>query len=246
LLKLQEALSAPVLINVSCTVAQVREKELELIRQTAVIKTLNLCLVFAVPPAIALVIFATYAYSVGKLTSSMAFVVLSLFNTLRFPLVVLPKALRGASGTAPGPACSRSEYTDEAEHINACRIALSTLLQLRKGHSMPLLQCCSHLRTIVAVPAEAIAAMKRIQAFLMLPETEEQQQASEPQAVIVSYSNSSRPVCNCSTCTEPAAVYCRTCGNIVLCWFASDHSCGHCSDCRKMLSCTSATRLSSH
>lgn len=28
----------------------------------------------------------------------MAFVVLSLFNTLRFPLVVLPKALRGASG----------------------------------------------------------------------------------------------------------------------------------------------------
>jgi Na+/H+-dicarboxylate symporter len=92
-----------------CTVAQVREKELELIRQTAVIKTLNLCLVFAVPPAIALVIFATYAYSVGKLTSSMAFVVLSLFNTLRFPLVVLPKALRGASGTGPGPACSRSD-----------------------------------------------------------------------------------------------------------------------------------------
>jgi Na+/H+-dicarboxylate symporter len=77
---------------------QVRERELELIRETAVIKTLNLCLVFAVPPAIALVIFATYAYSVGKLTSSMAFVVLSLFNTLRFPLVVLPKALRGASG----------------------------------------------------------------------------------------------------------------------------------------------------
>jgi Na+/H+-dicarboxylate symporter len=77
---------------------QVRERELELIRETAVIKTLNLCLVFAVPPAIALVIFATYAYNVGKLTSSTAFVVLSLFNTLRFPLVVLPKALRGASG----------------------------------------------------------------------------------------------------------------------------------------------------
>lgn len=82
--------------------AQVREKELELIRKTAWIKTLNLCLVFAVPPAIALVIFATYAFSVGPLTSSMAFVVLSLFNTLRFPLVVLPKALRGASG-----ACKR-------------------------------------------------------------------------------------------------------------------------------------------
>lgn len=81
-----------------CAACQVRDKELELIRKTAVVKTLNLCLVFAVPPAIALVIFATYAYSVGPLTSSMAFVVLSLFNTLRFPLVVLPKALRGASG----------------------------------------------------------------------------------------------------------------------------------------------------
>lgn len=78
--------------------AQIREKELELIRKSALVKTANLCLVFAVPPAIALVIFATYAYSAGPLQPSMAFVVLSLFNTLRFPLVVLPKALRGASG----------------------------------------------------------------------------------------------------------------------------------------------------
>lgn len=77
---------------------QVRQRELHLIAKTAVIKTLNLCLVFAVPPVIALVIFATYAYTVGPLTPAMAFVVLSLFNTLRFPLVVLPKALRGSSG----------------------------------------------------------------------------------------------------------------------------------------------------
>lgn len=67
-------------------------------RATSVVKTANLCLVFAVPPVIALVIFATYAYSIGPLTPAMAFVVLSLFNTLRFPLVVLPKALRGVSG----------------------------------------------------------------------------------------------------------------------------------------------------
>lgn len=33
----------------------------------------------------------------GALTSELAFVVLSLFNTLRLPLVVLPKALRGSS-----------------------------------------------------------------------------------------------------------------------------------------------------
>jgi hypothetical protein len=77
---------------------QIRKEELQLITRSAIVKTLNLCLVFVVPPLIALVIFATYAFNKGQLTSAMAFVVLSLFNTLRFPLVVLPKALRGVSG----------------------------------------------------------------------------------------------------------------------------------------------------
>ncbi|KAF6262121.1 P-loop containing nucleoside triphosphate hydrolase protein [Scenedesmus sp. NREL 46B-D3] len=72
-------------------VKEVRERELELIRQTAVIKTLNLCLVFAVPP----------------------------------------------------PSLSSS-----------------------------------------SPPTQAVAAMRRLQAFLLLPETEEQPQASEPQAVM--------------------------------------------------------------
>ncbi|KIY99894.1 ABC transporter, multidrug resistance associated protein [Monoraphidium neglectum] len=78
-------------------VEEIRDEEIRLVRASCVIKTANLCLVFAVPPVIALVIFATYAYAVGPLTPAMAFVVLSLFNTLRFPLVVLPKALRGVS-----------------------------------------------------------------------------------------------------------------------------------------------------
>ena len=81
---------------------QIRKQELHLITRSAIIKTLNLCLVFVVPPLIALVIFATYAFSKGPLTPAMAFVVLSLFNTLRFPLVVLPKALRGMSGKNHG------------------------------------------------------------------------------------------------------------------------------------------------
>lgn len=66
--------------------------------KNGVIKTMNLCLVFAVPPVIALVIFATYVYNKGPFDSVFSFTVLSLFNTLRFPLVVLPKALRGTSG----------------------------------------------------------------------------------------------------------------------------------------------------
>lgn len=83
-------------------VEAVRAEELRLIRATGRVKTANLCLVFAVPPVVALVIYATYARAVGPLTPAMAFVVLSLFNTLRFPLVVLPKALRGVSGALGG------------------------------------------------------------------------------------------------------------------------------------------------
>ncbi|GBF99292.1 ABC transporter [Raphidocelis subcapitata] len=110
-------------------VEQIRDEELRLIRASSIVKTANLCLVFAVPPVIACVIFSTYAFSVGRLTPAMAFVVLSLFNTLRFPLVVLPKALRGVS--------------------------------------------------------EGVAAMSRIQKFLLLPESEEVPAASTDGARIV-------------------------------------------------------------
>jgi len=81
-------------------VEAVRAQELRLLRNCNAVKTANLCLVFFVPPMIALVIYATYGYTRGPITPAMAFVVLSLFNTLRFPLVVLPKALRGASEAA--------------------------------------------------------------------------------------------------------------------------------------------------
>lgn len=74
-----------------------RREEIKLLSKTAVVKTINLCVVFAVPPVIALVIFATYVFVKGPFDSVFSFTVLSLFNTLRFPLVVLPKALRGTS-----------------------------------------------------------------------------------------------------------------------------------------------------
>lgn len=63
----------------------------------AVIKTFAATMVFGTPPATALVIFAAYELNVGRLSSTLTFPILSLFNILRFPLVVLPKALRAAS-----------------------------------------------------------------------------------------------------------------------------------------------------
>lgn len=58
-------------------------------------KTVNLMLVFWLPPLMALSIFTLYTVvEGGTLTSAVAFTTLSLFNTLRFPLVVLPKSIR--------------------------------------------------------------------------------------------------------------------------------------------------------
>lgn len=76
-------------------VSKIRKKELHLMEKNAIIKSVNLMIVFATPPIMALGIFSLYVFTVRPLSASLAFTVLSLFNTLRFPLVVLPRALRG-------------------------------------------------------------------------------------------------------------------------------------------------------
>jgi hypothetical protein len=43
-------------------------------------------------------IFTGYEFDVERISSSLAFVTLTLFNVMRFPLIVLPKALRALSG----------------------------------------------------------------------------------------------------------------------------------------------------
>ncbi|GLC48313.1 hypothetical protein PLESTB_000082600 [Pleodorina starrii] len=76
----------------------VRAKELKLAFWNAAMKVINVACVFCVPPMTAFVIFVNYEFQKARLVSSVAFTTLSLFNILRFPLVVLPKALRAASG----------------------------------------------------------------------------------------------------------------------------------------------------
>lgn len=52
-------------------------------------------LVFIVPPLLAFGIFAVYVEALGQpLIASIAFTTLSLFNTLRYPLIMLPRAIR--------------------------------------------------------------------------------------------------------------------------------------------------------
>lgn len=75
-----------------------RNLEQRLLAKSAMLKGVNICLVFTVPPICAWMIFTGYEYEVERLSSSLAFVTLTLFNVLRFPLIVLPKALRALSG----------------------------------------------------------------------------------------------------------------------------------------------------
>jgi ABC-type multidrug transport system fused ATPase/permease subunit len=78
-------------------IADIRKREMKCQARSAVIKTINTAMVFGTPPVTACVIFTTYQLASGNLTATLAFTTLSLFNILRFPLVVLPKALRAAS-----------------------------------------------------------------------------------------------------------------------------------------------------
>lgn len=78
-------------------VNEIRKREEKLMFKVAVIKVINVAMVFAVPPTTAYVIFVFYEFSFKRLVAAVAFTTLSLFNILRFPLVVLPKALRAAS-----------------------------------------------------------------------------------------------------------------------------------------------------
>lgn len=86
-------------------IAGIRKSETALNAANIFFKTINICLVFTTPPLCASVIFATYEFYGDRLNSTIAFTTLTLFNIMRFPLVVLPKALRAASGAAlPAPA----------------------------------------------------------------------------------------------------------------------------------------------
>ncbi|GLI68304.1 hypothetical protein VaNZ11_012665 [Volvox africanus] len=78
-------------------ISKIRREELRLSFWNALMKVINVACVFCVPPMTAFVIFTTYEFQKARLVSSVAFTTLSLFNILRFPLVVLPKALRAVS-----------------------------------------------------------------------------------------------------------------------------------------------------
>jgi len=71
-------------------IQQLREQELRMIRRIAYLNICNSMLFFASPILVALAAFWTYALMGYTLTASVAFPALSLFNILRFPVLMLP------------------------------------------------------------------------------------------------------------------------------------------------------------
>ena len=66
--------------------------------KAALVKVLNMTLVFSIPPVSGMVVFSIATFKGNGLNPVVSFTIMSLFNTMRFPLVMLPAALRGMSG----------------------------------------------------------------------------------------------------------------------------------------------------
>ncbi|KAJ1504501.1 hypothetical protein HMI54_006942, partial [Coelomomyces lativittatus] len=76
----------------------IRKREMELMKKTLLVKAINYTFVFATPVIIAIVALSIYQLVLGNLTSTISFTSLSVFNTLRYPLLMLPQAVKSFSG----------------------------------------------------------------------------------------------------------------------------------------------------
>ncbi|KAJ3088485.1 Multidrug resistance-associated protein 4 [Quaeritorhiza haematococci] len=77
---------------------ELREKEMGMVRKGMVLKATNFMIVFAVPVWTALASLGMYIGLGNKLTASLSFTVLSVYNTLRYPFLLLPVAVKAAAG----------------------------------------------------------------------------------------------------------------------------------------------------
>ncbi|KAF9117765.1 Multidrug resistance-associated protein 1, partial [Mortierella sp. 14UC] len=78
---------------------QVRARELALFKRNLQVKAINMAVVFALPVIVAVASLAVYnSRRTGPIDSSVVFTALSIFNTLRYPFLMLPIAVKSTSG----------------------------------------------------------------------------------------------------------------------------------------------------
>ncbi|KAG0028464.1 Multidrug resistance-associated protein 1 [Podila clonocystis] len=80
-------------------VNEVRARELHLFKRNLQVKAINMAVVFALPVLVSVCSLAVYnSQLTGDLDSSVVFTALSIFNTLRYPFLMLPIAVKSTSG----------------------------------------------------------------------------------------------------------------------------------------------------
>jgi ABC-type multidrug transport system fused ATPase/permease subunit len=79
-------------------ICEIRKKELSLLRKNLFANAVNFMVVFCVPVVVALLSLMTYWKTGNKIDSVIGFTLVSVFNTLRYPLLMAPLAVNSTSG----------------------------------------------------------------------------------------------------------------------------------------------------
>ena len=83
----------------SAKVNELRQKEMSFIYRGMVVKAINYMVVFSIPVFIALSSLGMYVALGNKLSASISFTILSVYNTLRYPFLMLPMAVKSIVGS---------------------------------------------------------------------------------------------------------------------------------------------------
>jgi ABC-type multidrug transport system fused ATPase/permease subunit len=81
-------------------ICEIRKKELHLLKKDMILTATNFAIVITVPVTCALLTFLTYWKTGHVLNPVIGFTIISVFNTLRYPLVMAPLAVNSASGNS--------------------------------------------------------------------------------------------------------------------------------------------------
>lgn len=76
----------------------IRKKELSLLKRSLIANAVNFMCVFCVPVLTALLALLTYWLTGNNINPVIGFTIVSVFNTLRYPLLMAPLAINSTSG----------------------------------------------------------------------------------------------------------------------------------------------------
>jgi ABC-type multidrug transport system fused ATPase/permease subunit len=79
-------------------ICEIRKRELMLLRKNLIANAINFMVVFCVPVIVALLSLVTYWKTGNSIGPVIGFTIVSVFNTLRYPLLMAPLAVNSTSG----------------------------------------------------------------------------------------------------------------------------------------------------